>query len=107
LPRRICRHVLMPWTAHFDTASLRAFYGSQINVRRRPAGEQRNLLDALEVTARGDFDGHVARAFVTVVYTGRRPARPSPAAGFVRSDVATLSDWPAWAAQGLVSTPRD
>jgi SAM-dependent methyltransferase len=64
---------LFYWTARFDAARLRAFYGSLIEVHRRTASEQRSLLDAIEVIARDDFDGDVTRPFVTVLYTGKRP----------------------------------
>lgn len=66
-----CR--LLHWTARFDTARLRAFYGSLIEVRRRSASEQRALLDAIEAIAHDDFSSDITRPFVTVLYTGQRP----------------------------------
>lgn len=64
---------LFHWTAHFDTRRLRAFYGSLIEIRRRPASEQGVLLGGIESIALEQFAGEVTRPFVTVIYTGQRP----------------------------------
>jgi SAM-dependent methyltransferase len=64
---------LIRWTARLDPERVRALYASLIEVRRRPQQEQQRLLDALEAIARDQFSAVVDRAFVTALYTGRRP----------------------------------
>lgn len=61
------------WSHRFDVAGLRAFYGSLIELRRRPPHQRRALLNGLEDIARDRFGGSVERPFVTVIYTGQRP----------------------------------
>ena len=47
---------LLRWIAGFDTVSLRAFYGSQIDVRLLPPNQQQAFLDALAGIADRDFE---------------------------------------------------
>jgi len=63
-------------SVRFTSAQIRAFYGSLIEVRRRPPVERRSVLDAIQAIAEHDFDGEVTRPFVTVLYTARRPRPP-------------------------------
>jgi SAM-dependent methyltransferase len=63
-------------SVRFTSAQIRAFYGSLIEVRRRPPAERRSLLDSIQAIAERDFGGEVTRPFVTVLYTGRRPGTP-------------------------------
>ena len=65
---------LIRWTAELDTAQLRALYASMIRIRRLPAGDRRRILDHISLLADHDFSGRVRRPFITVMYTGRRPA---------------------------------
>jgi hypothetical protein len=44
-----------------------------IRIRRRPAGDQRRVLDQISMLADRDFAGRVQRPFITAMYTGRRP----------------------------------
>jgi SAM-dependent methyltransferase len=62
------------WSCELTTVQISALYGSMINVRRIPASNQRALLDTIEELADTEFGGTVRRPFVTVMYTGRRPA---------------------------------
>jgi SAM-dependent methyltransferase len=66
---------LIQWTASLNPERLRAHYGSTLALRRRPAPEREALLDRLVSIAWSDFGGLVERAFVTAIYTGRRPRK--------------------------------
>jgi SAM-dependent methyltransferase len=68
---------LIRWTAELTAAQLRALYGSLISIRELPADEQRQILDEVLRLANEGFSGLVVRAFVTVMYTGRRPQSDS------------------------------
>jgi SAM-dependent methyltransferase len=68
----VCSQLIQS-AVRFTSAQIRAFYGSLIEVRRRPPTERRSVLDGIQAIAERDFDGDVTRAFVTVLYTGRRP----------------------------------
>jgi SAM-dependent methyltransferase len=71
------RSVLVRSAVRFTSAQIRAFYGSLIEVRRRPPAERCSLLDRIQEIAEQDFGGEVTRLFVTVLYTGQRPrSRP-------------------------------
>jgi SAM-dependent methyltransferase len=65
---------LIRWAADLDTEQLRALYASMIRIRRRPAADRQRVLDQISQLADGDFGGRVRRPFLTVMYTGRRPA---------------------------------
>ena len=68
------RSQLIRSSVRFTSAQIRAFYGSLIEVRRRPPAERRSLLDGIHAIAERDFGGEVTRPFLTVLYTGRRLA---------------------------------
>jgi SAM-dependent methyltransferase len=68
------RSQLIRSAVRFTSGQIRAFYGSLIEVRRRPPAERRSLLDGIQAIAERDFGGEVTRPFVTPLYTGRRPA---------------------------------
>lgn len=65
--------VVVHWEANLDPDQIRAFYGSMIQVRRRPTAERDRILDGLFELARGEFGGVVERKFVTAMYVARRP----------------------------------
>jgi SAM-dependent methyltransferase len=62
------------WTHRFDTAALRSFHASTIDVARRPPDERDRMLDELTAIADREFGGVVDRPFVTTIYLGRRPS---------------------------------
>ncbi len=68
------RSELMHTIVTFDAHALRRLYATMAVVLKHPDAERRALLDALEALVRDDFDGEVARPFVTAVYTARVPA---------------------------------
>jgi len=62
------------WTFRMDPEAVRAFYGSLMIVRTRPAPDREVVLERLEQEAVGRFHGVVERPFVTALYTARRPS---------------------------------
>jgi SAM-dependent methyltransferase len=68
------RSQLIRSQVRFTSAQIPDFYGSQIDIRRRPPAERRSLLDSIQAIAERDFGGEITRSFVTALYTGRRPA---------------------------------
>ncbi len=60
--------------AVLDADQVRALYASVATVLQLEPDEQRLVLDELEALVRDTFGGHIERAFVTALYTGRRPA---------------------------------
>lgn len=67
------RSQLIRSEVRFTSAQVFAFYGSLMEVRRRPPAERRSLLDSLQGIAERDFGGEITRPFVTALYTGLRP----------------------------------
>ena len=60
------------WTANFDTAGMRALYGS-FSVMRDVAPERAEVfLDQVAQIAEAQFGGQVERACVTVLYTAQK-----------------------------------
>jgi SAM-dependent methyltransferase len=64
----------VPWTTRMTAAETRALYASMIAVLRLPPAERHRLLETITATVDKRFGGVVTRPFVTVLYTGRRPA---------------------------------
>ena len=60
------------WTLMINAVQVRALYATYSNITLRPAAERESLLDALELIARDQFDGHVERNMVTTLYLARR-----------------------------------
>ena len=61
------------WPANFDTAGMRALYGS-FSVMRDVAPERAEaFLDQVAQIAEAKFGGQVERACVTVLYTAQKP----------------------------------
>jgi SAM-dependent methyltransferase len=67
-------HELIRRTERFDTARVRALYGTFSPISRLPAAERERLLDGIALVAEREFGGVVERPVLTVVYTARRPA---------------------------------
>ena len=57
-----------------DRNAIRALYATLAIILVRPEPERAPALDALEALVEHDFDGHVTRTFVTVLYTAQAPA---------------------------------
>jgi SAM-dependent methyltransferase len=66
------RSQLIRSEVRFTAAQVPDFYGSLIEVRRRPPAERRSLLDSLQAIAERDFGGEITRPFVTALYTGQQ-----------------------------------
>jgi SAM-dependent methyltransferase len=64
---------VITWTCELTPVQARALYASMATVIRRPADEQRRVLDGVERLATEISDGIVRRRFVTALYTGRKP----------------------------------
>jgi hypothetical protein len=67
---RDVRSQLIRSVVRFASAQVRAFYGSLIEVRRRPPAEQRRVLDSIQAITERDFGGDITRPFVTALAAG-------------------------------------
>ena len=67
-------HEVVPWTASWDTAGIRALYGSFSPIARLGDARRNEILDEIARIARDDFGGRVSRDIRTSLYTARRPA---------------------------------
>jgi SAM-dependent methyltransferase len=67
------RHELAEWEASWDTAGIRALYGSFSPVLRLEDAKRTELLDEIARIADEDFGGRVSRAITTALYTARCP----------------------------------
>jgi SAM-dependent methyltransferase len=67
-------HELVHWAWSWDTAGIRALYGSFSPILRLGKDERTRLLDEIGLIAERDFDGRVERALTTSLYTARTPA---------------------------------
>jgi SAM-dependent methyltransferase len=56
-----------------DTSQLRDLYATTAVILRRPPQEQARVLEAMVRMIEDEFQGRVARTFVTALYTGRNP----------------------------------
>ena len=66
-------HERIRWTARWDTAGIRALYGSFSPILRLEAGRRDEILDEIARVAEQDFGGRVSRTLTTSLYTARRP----------------------------------
>jgi SAM-dependent methyltransferase len=66
-------HELFEWEASWDTAGIRALYGSFSPILRLEDPKRTELLDEIAHIADQDFGGRVSRAITTALYTARRP----------------------------------
>ncbi len=60
------------WTIRMNASETRALYASTIALLRLPTNDRERLLDRLAATVDEQFDGTVARPFLTTLYTARR-----------------------------------
>jgi SAM-dependent methyltransferase len=67
------RHELFRWSASWDTAGIRALYGSFSPVLRLDDVRRNELLDEIALIAERDFGGRVERVLTTSLHTARRP----------------------------------
>jgi SAM-dependent methyltransferase len=67
-------HELVRWRASWDTAGIRALYGSFSPIIRLEPDRRHALLDEIARIAEDDFGGHVERALTTSLYTARKPS---------------------------------
>lgn len=66
-------HELAEWDTSWDTAGIRALYGSLSPILRLDERRRTELLDEIARIADQDFGGRVSRAITTALYTARRP----------------------------------
>jgi SAM-dependent methyltransferase len=66
-------HQLFRWTASWDTAGIRALYGTFSPVARLDVERRTLLLNEIARIAEADFGGRVERRLVTSLYTARKP----------------------------------
>jgi SAM-dependent methyltransferase len=66
-------HELARWSTSWDTAGIRALYGTFSLIARLDAATRTEILDEIARIAREDFGGRVERTLVTSLYTARRP----------------------------------
>ena len=65
---------VITWACELTPVRARALYASMATVIRRPADEQRKVLDGVgRLATELSDDGVVRRRFVTALYTGRKP----------------------------------
>jgi hypothetical protein len=68
-------HELVRWKAGWDTAGIRALYGTFSPIARLHAVRKAEILDGVARIAEHDFAGCVERTLLTSLYTARRPEK--------------------------------
>jgi SAM-dependent methyltransferase len=66
-------HQLVRWSSSWDTAGIRALYGTFSPVAELEAERRTLLLDEIARVAEDDFGGRVERRLVTSLYTAQKP----------------------------------
>jgi SAM-dependent methyltransferase len=66
-------HETVRWEAGWNTAGIRALYGTFSPVARLDAASRNDLLDGVARIAERDFGGRVQRTLITSIYTARKP----------------------------------
>lgn len=66
-------HELVSWDASWDTAGIRALYGTFSPIARLDDERRVEILDGIAHVAENEFGGRVARTLRTSLYTARRP----------------------------------
>jgi SAM-dependent methyltransferase len=61
------------WSASWDSAGIRALYGTFSPISRLDESRRTAILDGVERIAEQDFGGRVERRLLTVLYTARKP----------------------------------
>lgn len=67
-------HEVVPWQASWDTAGIRALYGTFSPIARLEPSRREAILDGIATIADRDFGGHVQRTLRTSLYTARKPS---------------------------------
>ena len=62
------------WDYHWDTAGIRALYGTFSPIARLAEERRTEILDGIARIADEQFDGRVGRTLLTALYTARKPA---------------------------------
>lgn len=68
------RHGLIQWDATWDTAGIRALYGSFSPILALEPARRQHVLDEIALVAERDFGGRVSRILTTSLYTARKPS---------------------------------
>lgn len=66
-------HELARWSANWDTAGIRALYGTFSPIARLDDARREEILDEIARIAAADFGGRVERTLLTSLYTARKP----------------------------------
>ena len=66
-------HEVVRWEASWNTAGIRALYGTFSPIARLADTRKNEILDGVARIAEREFGGHVGRTLVTSLYTARRP----------------------------------
>ena len=67
------RHEIVRWEATWDSAGIRALYGSFSPILALGAAGRSEILDEIAHIAEDDFGGRVSRMVTTSLYTARKP----------------------------------
>ncbi len=62
------------WDSHWDTAGIRALYGTFSPIARLDDERRTEILDGVARIAEEQFGGRVGRTLLTALYTARKPA---------------------------------
>ncbi len=62
------------WDFHWDTAGIRALYGTFSPIARLDEERRTEILDGIARIAEEQFGGRVGRTLLTALYTARKPA---------------------------------
>jgi SAM-dependent methyltransferase len=65
-------HEIVRWEARWDTAGIRALYGTFSPIARLDDASRNDILDGVARIAERDFGGGVERTLITSIYTGRK-----------------------------------
>lgn len=65
-------HEAVRWEARWDTAGIRALYGTFSPIARLDDESRNDILDGVARIAERDFDGRVDRTLITSIYTARK-----------------------------------
>lgn len=68
------RHETFSWSTEWNTAGIRALYGSFSPIARLDARRRTRILDGIASLAEHEFGGRVTRTLLTSLYTARKPA---------------------------------
>jgi SAM-dependent methyltransferase len=67
-------HETVRWEGRWDTAGIRALYGTFSPIARLDDASRNSILDGVARIAERDFGGRVDRTLITSIYTARKPA---------------------------------